>query len=53
MVLPPRPGPLLYDGPPEGILDNQDLLMASGLAHRHRHHHHGSAHAHLHVHDAD
>ena len=53
LVLPPRPGPLLYDGTPEGILDNQDLLVVSGLAHRHQHGHHGRAHAHFHVHDAD
>jgi cobalt/nickel transport system ATP-binding protein len=52
LVLPPHPGPLLYDGPPEGILDNQDVLVASGLAHRHQHHH-GSTHADFHVYDAD
>jgi len=53
MLLPPHPGRLLYDGPPEGILENQELLVASGLAHRHQHHHQGSTHVHFHVHDAE
>lgn len=53
LLLPPRPGRLLYDGPAEGILENQDLLVASGLAHRHQHHHHGGTHVHFHVHDAE
>jgi cobalt/nickel transport system ATP-binding protein len=53
LLLPPRPGRLLYDGPPEGILDHEELLVASGLAHRHEHHHHGATHAHFHVHDGD
>lgn len=53
LLLPPSPGPLLYDGPPDGILENEELLVTSGLAHRHQHHHHGSTHAHFHVHDAE
>lgn len=53
LLLPPQPGHLLFDGPPEHILDNADLLVASGLAHRHEHHHQGSTHAHFHVHDAE
>jgi cobalt/nickel transport system ATP-binding protein len=53
LLLPPRPGALLYDGAPGGVLDNQPLLIASGLAHRHTHHHDGAVHAHFHVHDAD
>jgi cobalt/nickel transport system ATP-binding protein len=53
LLLPPRPSALLYDGPPESLLDNQELLVASGLAHRHEHHHQGAAHAHFHVHDGD
>jgi cobalt/nickel transport system ATP-binding protein len=53
LLLPPRPGPLLYQGPPEGVLANQELLVASGLAHRHQHHHPGATHAHFHVHDGD
>jgi cobalt/nickel transport system ATP-binding protein len=54
LLLPPQPGPLLFDGPPEGVLDSQELLVASGLAHRHAHHHEGGAtHAHFHVHDGD
>jgi cobalt/nickel transport system ATP-binding protein len=51
LLLPPSPGRLLYDGPAEGIRD--DLLVASGLAHRHQHQHGGKAHAHFHAHDAD
>jgi cobalt/nickel transport system ATP-binding protein len=53
LLLPPRPGRLLYEGPPEGILENQDLLVASGLAHRHQHQHHGGTHVHFHVHDGE
>jgi cobalt/nickel transport system ATP-binding protein len=53
LLLPPRPGALLYDGSPDGVLDNQPLLIASGLAHRHTHQHDGAVHAHFHVHDAD
>ena len=44
---------LLYDGPPAGLLGNDELLIRSGLAHRHTHAHHGRAHAHFHVHDAE
>ena len=51
LLLPPGPGRLLYDGPAEGI--GEDLLAASGLAHRHQHQHGGKAHAHFHVHDSD
>lgn len=53
LLLPPRAGKLLHDGPPEGLLDNQQLLIDSGLAHRHEHRHAGAAHAHFHVHDGD
>jgi cobalt/nickel transport system ATP-binding protein len=53
LLLPRQPGRLLYDGAPDGLLADQDLLVASGLAHRHEHHHHGSTHAHFHVHDGD
>ena len=53
LLLPPRPGRLLYDGPTEGMVDNQELLIASGLAHRHEHQHQGGTHAHFHVHDGD
>ncbi len=51
LLMPPRPGRLLYDGPTEGVLDNQELLVASGLGHRHQHRHHGAPHVHFHVHD--
>jgi cobalt/nickel transport system ATP-binding protein len=53
LLMPPGAGRLLYDGPPEGVVDNQELLVAGGLAHRHEHHHGGAAHAHFHVHDGD
>jgi len=47
-----QPG-LLHDGPPSGLLKNDELLIRSGLAHRHDHIHDGTEHAHFHVHDAD
>jgi cobalt/nickel transport system ATP-binding protein len=53
LLLSSSPGPLLYDGPPDGVLGNQELLVASGLAHRHQHQHAGATHAHFHVHDGD
>ena len=53
LLLPPHAGPLLYDGPPEGVITNPELLVRSGLAHRHAHQHGGTAHAHFHVHDGD
>jgi cobalt/nickel transport system ATP-binding protein len=53
LLLPPRASSLLYDGAPEGLLDNEELLVRSGLAHRHEHHHHSTTHAHFHVHDGD
>jgi cobalt/nickel transport system ATP-binding protein len=53
LLLPPRGGPLLFDGRPEAVLDDQDLLIGSGLAHRHEHQHGGTAHFHFHVHDGD
>jgi cobalt/nickel transport system ATP-binding protein len=53
LLLPPRPGALLYDGPPAAMLGNHELLVGSGLAHRHTHHHEGATHAHFHVHDGD
>ena len=52
LLAPGQPG-LLYDGPPAGLLKNDELLIKSGLAHRHHHVHDGTEHAHFHVHDAD
>lgn len=52
LMAPGHPG-LLYDGPPSGLLKNDELLIKSGLAHRHHHIHDGTEHAHFHVHDAD
>jgi cobalt/nickel transport system ATP-binding protein len=53
LLLAPGPSGLLYDGPPSGLLKNDELLIKSGLAHRHHHIHDGTEHAHFHVHDAD
>jgi len=53
ILLPPRAGAALYDGPVDGLLENDDLLITSGLAHRHEHRHPHTAHAHFHVHDGD
>jgi cobalt/nickel transport system ATP-binding protein len=52
LIAPDHPG-LLYDGPPAGLLGNDELLIQSGLAHRHTHTHDGAVHAHFHVHDAE
>ena len=53
ILLPAHASRLLYDGAPEGLLDNEELLVRSGLAHRHEHHHPSTTHAHFHVHDGD
>ena len=53
LLLPAHASRLLYDGAPEGLLDNEELLVRSGLAHRHEHHHPSTTHAHFHVHDGD
>jgi cobalt/nickel transport system ATP-binding protein len=52
LLAPGRPG-LLYDGPVDGLLEDQRLLIESGLAHVHRHAHGPGTHAHYHVHDAE
>ena len=52
LIAPDHPG-LLYDGPPAGLLGNDELLIRSGLAHRRVHAHDGAVHAHFHVHDAE
>jgi cobalt/nickel transport system ATP-binding protein len=52
LLAPGRPG-LLYDGPVDGLLADQRLLIESGLAHVHRHAHGPGTHAHYHVHDAE
>jgi cobalt/nickel transport system ATP-binding protein len=53
LLITPGHAGLLYDGPPAGLLGNEDLLIQSGLAHRHTHAHRGAVHAHFHVHDAE
>jgi cobalt/nickel transport system ATP-binding protein len=52
LLAPGRPG-LLYDGPTQGLVHDQRLLIGSGLAHLHLHHHGGEGHQHFHVHDAE
>jgi cobalt/nickel transport system ATP-binding protein len=53
VLLHPRGQGVLYDGPPEALLGDERLLVASGLAHSHGHRHGGAAHAHYHVHDGE
>jgi cobalt/nickel transport system ATP-binding protein len=53
VLLHPQGKGVLYDGPPEGLLGDERLLVASGLAHAHAHQHGGKAHVHYHVHDAE
>jgi len=53
LVLAPGRAGLLYDGPADGLLEDQALLIESGLAHLHRHAHGPGTHAHYHVHDAE
>lgn len=47
-----RPG-FLFDGATADLVNNEALLVESGLAHRHRHRHQGTIHAHYHVHDTE
>ena len=44
---------LLFDGPTRALLDDEALLVRSGLAHRHAHRHGSVAHSHHHVHDLE
>jgi len=44
---------VLYDGPTAALVEDEPLLVASGLAHRHVHQHGAEAHAHFHVHDVE
>jgi cobalt/nickel transport system ATP-binding protein len=53
LLITPGHAGLLYDGPPAGLLGNDELLIQSGLAHRHTHAHQGAVHAHFHVHDTE
>jgi len=52
LLTPGRPG-LCFDGPTAELLENEKLLIETGLAHRHAHRHGATAHAHFHVHDSD
>jgi cobalt/nickel transport system ATP-binding protein len=44
---------LVYDGPVQDFLGDQDRLVAANLAHRHRHRHGDAEHSHYHAHDWD
>lgn len=46
-----RGGHLLYDGPLDALLQNQELLLQAELLHRHAHSHKGVSHSHYHLHD--
>jgi cobalt/nickel transport system ATP-binding protein len=52
LLAPGRPG-LLHDGPAAQLVDDERLLVESGLAHRHVHRHGGAEHSHFHVHDVE
>lgn len=52
LLAPARKG-VLYDGLVHHLLQDELLLIQSGLAHRHAHKHGGEVHAHYHVHDAE
>jgi len=52
LLAPGRPG-VLYDGPTGALVNDQRLLVESGLAHRHAHRHGGAGHDHFHVHDLE
>jgi cobalt/nickel transport system ATP-binding protein len=52
LLAPGRPG-ALFDGPTAALVNDERLLIESGLAHRHAHHHGGAEHEHFHVHDAE
>jgi cobalt/nickel transport system ATP-binding protein len=53
LLLAPGGAGVLYDGPVAGLLDDKELLVVSGLAHRHVHRHGPSSHSHFHVHDLE
>lgn len=44
---------LLFDGSTRALLEDEALLVQSGLAHRHAHHHGSVGHSHHHVHDLE
>ncbi len=52
LLAPGRSG-VLFDGPAKDLLQDERLLVESGLAHRHAHRHGGEPHAHYHVHDSE
>jgi cobalt/nickel transport system ATP-binding protein len=53
VLLAPGHAGALFDGPTASLVDDQRLLVESGLAHRHLHHHGEAEHQHFHVHDAE
>ncbi len=52
LLAPGRAG-VCFDGPTADLLDDERLLVETGLAHRHSHRHGTTAHAHYHVHDSE
>jgi cobalt/nickel transport system ATP-binding protein len=42
---------LIYDGPLDSLLEDQDMLLEANLLHVHRHKHDGMEHRHYHTHD--
>ncbi len=52
LLAPGRAG-VLHDGPTARLLEDEPLLVESGLAHRHVHAHGADVHAHFHVHDTE
>jgi cobalt/nickel transport system ATP-binding protein len=52
LLAPGRAG-VRFDGPTPALVNDERLLVESGLAHRHGHRHGATDHAHYHVHDAE
>ena len=53
LLLDARGNGVIHDGAASEIVADDELLVASGLAHRHRHRHGDTDHAHWHVHDPE
>ncbi len=53
LLMGPGASGLLFDGPTRALLEDEALLVRSGLAHRHTHRHGSVEHSHHHVHDLE
>jgi len=53
LALAPDRAGFCFDGSTGQLLENEPLLVETGLAHRHAHRHGSAAHAHFHVHDSE